>query len=197
MPNWCFTNITIAHDNSEELEEFYNKIEEWTSHDYCDNGFGKNWLGNIVGNSGIGTIDEDKESDLRCRGSLIDVDLTDNQLTIQTETAWVPMLQMWVKLLEKYLPEAELVYSTEELGCEILCTNDPVYIGKYYIDAWDMDDIETDDMVNECDVIEILQELLNAKEDNIEEFLKMFDESEYSEHMQIHKWEYVEVENWD
>ena len=42
MPNWCSTDITINCDNNEKLADFYVKIEEWTSHDYKENGFGHN-----------------------------------------------------------------------------------------------------------------------------------------------------------
>ena len=62
--------MSIYCENEEKLEKFYHLLEEWTSKNYKENGFGLNWLGNIVGNSGIGTIDAGKESDLRCRGRL-------------------------------------------------------------------------------------------------------------------------------
>ena len=100
MPNWTITRITINHDDGNKLKEFEKLINEWTSKNYMENGFGLQWLGNIVGNSGIGTIDKNLETDLRCRGSITWIECEGNQLLIDTETAWVPMLKMWIKLKE-------------------------------------------------------------------------------------------------
>lgn len=197
MPNWCSTDITINCDNNEKLADFYAKIEEWTSHDYKENGFGHNWLGNIVGNSRIGTVDENKETYLRCRGVLSYMDLMYESLVIHTETAWVPMLLMWRKLLDKYLPDAELIYSAEELGCEVLATNDPYYIEKYYIDAWGIENVESNDCATKEEVIKLLQELLDIKEESIDELLKQLSLSEFNDRLYINKWEFSEVDNWD
>lgn len=197
MPNWCTTDITINCEDNDKLAEFYNKIEEWTSRDYKENGFGHNWLGNIVGNSGIGTIDENKITDLRCRGLLTCVDLMYKQLVIHTETAWVPMLLMWRKLLDKYLPDAELVYNSEELGCEILATNNPCYIGKYYINVWDIENVESNYCADEEEVIILLQELLDVKEEHIDKLLTLLNESDFNEGMSINKWDFIEIDNWD
>ena len=197
MPNWCITNITINYEDNEKLKAFHNLIEEWTSHDYKENGFGHDWLGNIVGNSGIGTINEGKDTDLRCRGVLNYIELSDNQLLIQTETAWVPMLQMWVKLLEKYLPEAELIYNSEELGCEILATNDLSYIDKYYIDTWDIENMESDYCASKSETIKFLQELLNTEKNNINELLKLLRGSDFNDKVYICKWDFSEVNSWE
>ena len=199
MPNWCYTTITINHEDENKLKELENKINELTSYNYTDNGFGLKWLGNIVGNSGIGTINENPETDLRCRGSITYIENFGEQIVIDTETAWTPMLRMWVKLLEKYLPDAELIYSAQECGCEIYSTNDPCMVGRYMIDIWDYDEIG---MEPECDatesfVVELLQNMLKTENNNIDELLKMFEESDFTEHMNIHKWDYDEVDIWD
>jgi hypothetical protein len=162
-----------------------------------DNGFGLNWLGNIVGNSGIGTVDENPETDLKCRGNIQYMERTDNQLIIDTETAWVPMLKMWVKLLDKYLPDAELIYSAEESGCCIHNTNDPCLIDKYYIDSWEMEDIESNFEATESEVRKMLQKLLEANESDINKLLKMFRKSEYSENMSINRWDFSDVYSWN
>ena len=45
--------ISQAYD-AKKAEEFYKLLIEWTSKDYCENGFyNHSWLGNIVGNSGL------------------------------------------------------------------------------------------------------------------------------------------------
>ena len=199
MPNWCYTTITINHEDENKLKELENKIDELTSYNYTDNGFGLKWLGNIVGNSGIGTINENSETDLRCRGSITYIENFGEQIIIDTETAWTPMLRMWVKLLEKYLPDAELIYSAQECGCEIYSTNDPDMVGKYIIDIWDYDEIgmESEWDATESSVVEFLQDLLKTENNHIDELLKMFEESDLTEHMTVHKWDYDEVDIWD
>ena len=197
MPNWCFNKITINHESETELEKLSKLIDEWTSKDYMENGFGHNWLGNIVLGSGVGTVDTDKETDLRCRGTITYSEVCGNQLIIDTETAWSPMLQMWVKVIDKYLPDAELIYSSEECGCGLYSTNDPCMKDCYIIDSWDMDDIEPDWEASEETVRKTLQELLDTTETDVEKLLKMFEESEYSDGMSIHKWDFDDINMWE
>lgn len=202
MPNWCYTNITIEHNNQKELEKFEKLLNEWTSHNYIENGFGNDWLGNVVGNSGIGTIDigtidTNKDTDLNCRGSLVECDLDDRYLTITTETAWVPMLKMWSKLIDKYLPGAELTYEAEESGVGLYCTNNQETAKQYIIDSWDMPDIESDWEASEEYIVKILQKLLDEKESDIDKLIDIFEDSDYSDYMSIHKWEYAEISEFD
>jgi hypothetical protein len=56
MPNWCSTDVYI-HAKPEELKMLDKKITEWTSKNYCENGFGHKWLGNVCLGSGIMTED--------------------------------------------------------------------------------------------------------------------------------------------
>ena len=197
MPNWCTTRITINHDDENKLKEFEKLINEWTSKNYMENGFGLQWLGNIVGNSGIGTIDKNLETDLRCRGSITWIECDDYQLLIDTETAWVPMLKMWVKLLEKYLPDAELIYSAEECGMGIYSTNDPCLKDCYIMDCYDMEDIESDWEASEETVRKILQELLKTDETDVEKLIELLNDSEYGDKMIVHKWEYDDISVWE
>ena len=192
MPNWCSTNINIKCNDKVKLKEFYSKLEKWTSQNYCDNGFGLNWLGNVVGNSGIGTINTKTKTDLRCRGSIDYMDLTDDQIVLSTETAWGPMLKMWVKLLDKYLPEAEIIYASEECGCGLYATNDRMQEG-----VWFVDDFEND--IYECmqteELIPYLQNLLNSNESNVDDLLQFAIENDYE--VYAHQYEYVDINEWD
>ena len=133
MPNWCNTNIYINYDDEKALKNLYNKIKSWTSKNYADNGFGHGWLGNVVLGAEIGTVDTNPETDISCRGDIEYIDCTNSQITICTETAWSPMLELWIKVIEKYLPDAELIYDACELGNELYATNDPCLVGKYNI----------------------------------------------------------------
>lgn len=196
MPNWCSTRITINHNDNNELEKLENLIDEWTSKNYTENGFGTKWLGNIVLGSGIGTVDTDINTDIRCRGSLCYMERMDGQLVIDTETAWSPMLKMWTKIIDKYLPDAEFIFTAEECGCGIYDTNDECLIGKYIVDCWDdiegKDEIESNWEADEEYVIDLLNDLFDTKEANVDKLIRMFEDSDYTDNMSIHKWEFVE-----
>lgn len=196
MPNWCYTNITISHENETEVEKLEKFVDKWTSKDHMDNGFGHKWLGNIVLGSGVGTIDTGKETDLRCRGTIIDYYRSGNELVISTETAWTPMLQIWVKVIDKYLPGGELIYSTDEGGFDINDTNDPELVGKYILDYYGEDEsIESDWEADEDTVRVVLQKLLDTTETDVEKLINIAFENDYD--ISIRKWEYTDVSNWD
>lgn len=119
MPNWCSTHIEIVGAN-EEIELLHSKISRW---------FGE------VGNSNLFDIAKKADintNDCRCRGSLEQFDLftsKDNEkhIELDTETAWVPMIKMWRKIIEKYAPSAKIYWIAEESGCDLFQTNDIEY----------------------------------------------------------------------
>lgn len=192
MPNWCSTNITIQHNDVEKVKTLYEKLENWTNRNYMDNDFGHYWLGNIVLGANIGTID-----DLECRGSIEYMNYHDNAIKIDTETAWSPQLEMWKKIIDKYLPGGELSYTAIEPGCGIYCTNDPYMIGKYNVDVWDTDIMDSCYNIDEDDLKEELQELLNTKIDDIDTLIEILEGTNWSENISIHEWEYIEVSEWN
>ena len=196
MPNWCSTNITIHSDKENELKNLYEKIKLWTSKDYMENGFGHTWLGNIVLGAEIGTVDTDVKTDVRCRGNIVYMDYQDGQIVIDTETAWVPMLDIWRKVLEKFLPDAQLFYVADEPGCELHCSNDAYYNNLYYVDAFDFEEDVSQYDASPDYVIKLLQRLLKSKETNIDTLLSLFYESDYADNINIHKWEYDDGSNW-
>lgn len=193
MPNWCYTQITISHDDQKEIDKLYNLIEEWTSKNYKQSDFGNYWLGNIVGNSGIDTWDGDFK--IRCRGRLFDLNKSEKELYIATETAWTPMLRMWLKILEKYSPDAQLIYTAEEPGCCIYVTNNLDLKDKYIIDDWsDCYDYAGDEYSQE-DVIKILQEITgNHEEHRFDYLMNEFSMGDYE--LSINPWEFVKAEEW-
>ncbi len=139
MPNWCFTTIQIQHKDQTVLEKLDSLLDEWTSRNYCENDFGLNWLGNIVGNSGIDNMDKG-DFTLSCRGRIYDRMLCPNELQFHTETAWRPMLEMWVVLCEKYAPGADIIYTAEESGNGIYLTNDPDLVNKFVVEDYEEDE---------------------------------------------------------
>lgn len=134
MPNWCGTSMTIEGPKA-EIENIHMKIKEWTSRNYVENDFGKNWLGNIVVGAGF------SYKLLACRGVILfmDEEITARQdepgiyyFQVQYESAWTDINGTWEIILEKYAPNCEIYYVAEELGNEYFVTNDRDK--KYYDD---------------------------------------------------------------
>lgn len=163
MPNWCYTSIQITRPaSSGGVKPLYDAIEAaMSAESYFKNRFGKNWLGNIAEKLlDINPLD----SDYRCRGTLCEYELSEGEEEIQlfTETAWGPMLKMWLALIDKYVPCAELFYTAQESGCGVYMTNDPTYENRYYIDSWSWD-IESDHEATEDDVRALGKRLTGKK----------------------------------
>lgn len=123
MPNWCYTQYVFI-GSSKELDRLERNISRWTESLSVPNGFGKNRLGNIVAGAGF------SQKEIPCRGILCnmyrksDLEMETPRLHIDTETAWVPMHELWNRLIKKYSPGYRFLYYSEEPGCGIYETND-------------------------------------------------------------------------
>lgn len=165
MANWCLNYIKIKSDDAEGLQALYDVIAESIKSNYMKNDFGLNWLGNVVGNTNIGTIDTGKDTDIACRGWLVSFEISGDELLIQTETAWRPLVAMWLKLVEKYLPGAEIIYSGEETGCCIYFTNDPEYVDHWLIDPISTE-YEYDHAATDIEVANVMKSVLEKRGDS-------------------------------
>lgn len=191
MPNWCLNRINIICKDNEVLTELKNKIEFWTSFNYCENGFGLDWLGNIVGNSGLDN-NENGDFSIRCRGRIIYLEQFNNELNIDTETAWSPHVKMWKLLVDKLYPDKEIdVIFTGEEGSSYT-TNDPELKDNYIIDSW-CNELDSDWKVDKESLIERLQELLGTSEKELKTLTEMLEES--NSEVNISQWEYVDWDN--
>jgi len=198
MPNWCATEINIYSSDRQKLEVLNKLIEEWTSKDFVENGFGHNWLGNVVGFSGIAGWDKEKDDfnkNIRCRGCLSGIYLYGDHLQVYTETAWAPMMQMWELICDKYLPDHEIMFTAEECGCGIYETNDPDVEGTYYLDIWDPpEEVKDEESVYEADedyIIDFCQRFLGTEIDDLDKLLQMVKDSAIG--FAIHKWEHCDI----
>ncbi len=191
MPNWCYTDISISRPAKDGgVKELYDKLLEATARDSSvENDFGKMWLGNIVEK----LLKEDPVSGgYECRGTLCQFDMTEaeDEINLGTETAWGPMLKMWLDIIDKYCPGAEFVYTAEESGNGLYQTNDPDYIGKYYVDSWE-NEVEAEWVASEDYVRSTARKLTGKKCDRrtkIENVVEMVNDLE--KEIYINKWDY-------
>ena len=190
----CNTSITINYQDDSKLKELERIIEDSISKEKNnENDFGPNWLGNVVINLNLGTVNQNLETDLKCRGVITYIEHLESQLLIDTETLWEPMMKMWVKFLDKYLPDAELLFNAVEYSTSLYETNDPYYKDKYAIDAFGSYVKYNTHEADEDQAVKFLQKILNSDKTNIDELLKDIYESDIN--VGIHKWKFVDLKD--
>lgn len=142
MPNWCSTRIEFV-GNVTDIEDLHNKIIEYTEMNSMENGFGEWWLGNVVCGFGYkDRIDIDSDKNIRCRGTVEDIgEVTtyrnETYFTIDTETAWCPMIKMWELIIkEHYDNRIKIYWLAEECGNGLYETNN---INHFINEAYKVD----------------------------------------------------------
>ena len=196
MPNWCHISIVIKHKDKRELKKFYKLMKKWLSKHYCDNDFGHNWCGNLVGNSGVGTVDTGKDTDLSCKSWISSYFLRKGNLFVHMHSAWEPDMLLWVKILEKYLPEATLTYVAEEPLTNLYCTNDPEIQNHYCVAIKGYND-DSGRFATEEETIRFLQKIFETQIANLDMLLNMLNDSDYSDYIIVQKWRHVDITDWN
>ena len=214
MPNWCFTQM-IFHGEKEEIKDFHSKIKEWTSKNYQENGFGVNWLGNVLHGAGLGHRIDSTTDHLSCRGDItylgdVDVFKDSNEATfnLDTDTAWCPMTLMWSEVIKSQnYNSIGFSYSAEEPGYEIYEIYDPYgdFSDKYYIDIFvDGEDINNKklmqihdwrDYTDDEDLRDALQALLETEEQDLAVLIEQAENYKFkSEHsfLYVRKYNFVD-----
>ena len=144
MPNWCMTNYCFT-GNAHHIKKFHDALKEWTSKPGMENGFGDNWLGNILYHAGLGDLIncDDNSKRLRCRGTLYDLDYEygNDYFYLTTETAWCPMPMMFQKVIDHLGYDIVFAYQSEEPNMGYYEIYDPHNIGTYdgediYVDTF-------------------------------------------------------------
>lgn len=183
MPNWCYTNYSIS--NLKGAEAIAEKWRKWLEEGKNDSDFENRWLGSLVKGAGLG--DPLKNEGPYCRGEIYDIDASEDSLTFNTETAWSPMNECIKELINKEAPDADIIYSSVESGCEIYWTNDPDLVCNYYVDDLngEIEFSATADYVWEL----FQKKFPGSDETDLDEIISKLDEVEVI----VHKWEDVEV----
>ena len=165
-------------------------------------GKANNWLGYLLLHIGYSA----DNLPVSCRGSVTYHEISEDgtYLFLVTETDWIPLLQVFLLFIRKYAPKAELIYSAEEPGCDVFCTNDPAheeYMIMLHVDGNDLPEAlrgfdGTDICIYAKDLKEILFQLypeeknLQTKEDKMKELIKRFNK-EHHETAWIYEYQYV------
>ena len=143
MPNWCFSNVEII-GTEDDIDRLEKEFGEALSRDRIKTDFGPSWMGNLLLHIGM-SKDEVISGDTRCRGTVtaFEGDMK-HRIVLDTETAWVPMMQCIDKFVRHYTDDAAIFYCAEEPGCDVFWSNDEEYIGHVYIDYYPDTDFPAD-----------------------------------------------------
>lgn len=218
MPNWCTSSIEICCENSEIAKRFEDKVYELTENPYVGNGFGRFWLGNIVGNGRLADnleefsgIDYISKAPFNCRGCIEDICVSDNNVLIDVTSAWTPSISMWNSFCEKFFPKDEFYiwYSAMEPGCDIHVTNNMEDVGTYYVETWNgvisenMDSAELivllqKNLLNEYKGIRKEMEAEGKSFESLDDLIETFYDGTHpdADDIWISEWEYSDISNW-
>ena len=199
MPNWC-CNCEIIAGPKEEVKKLRDLIEEWTSKNYVENGFGLEWLGNIVIGAGFTIYDDDPVNGFYCRGNLSDAleieegkDGEDWELHFQSLTACGPMPQMWYAIVAKYAPHCKYYYYSEEHGNQLYESNDVehrFFPEEYFVDVMYYEDDKAPEKIKKYfaessyeysteQIVSALQDILETNEENVDKLVDKFYEKDF------------------
>ena len=194
MANWCTTRIDIQNQGN-DLTELYNTIVS-----LLDNGDGteSSNLQDLITRSGVATFRTGAETDINCYGIIDEIEFDKDDpivIMISVATLYVPNLLPWQMLLDKYCPEANMLYLAEEPGCRLFHTNDCCYANKWKVDIYDMpDDFPYQPCMDADDdyVVKLLQYILKSDYTNIDALLALFEcSTEFQGKIYINQWSYV------
>ena len=219
MPNWCYSRIKFTGDYK-AVRKLYNFITE-----QFDIPFEREPM-HFDKNIFLGTFLERAELDsekFRCRGQITDWpgppepcddDSGNCEIVIYTETAWCPMIAMWLAIIEKISPSVQLFYASEECGMGIYQSNDPEYVDNYVVDTWagSQDTIPAEvrgtmfgeeffeDEISEDRLRdELLKVFPNGSDDSTNDLIKRLNDLDFGDDngTSVHKWEYYSASEQD
>lgn len=145
MPNWCMNTITFngPKESIKELRDFISEQRDILNVAEPGQFATNTWLGTFLKRAELSP-----DSPYGYRGQIVawpdDIAKEEkpNSFTIQTETAWSPMVAMWGAIAKKFSDEIEVIYTAEEPGMSVYYTNDPAMRDHYCIDKFDEIDEE-------------------------------------------------------
>lgn len=196
MANYCTTTIKIMHDDMDALNTLKKNIVKWVSSEDWRKDKG---LDLLVQNSGIKSA-----SGFACDGYITAMkEPVDGILEITTDTKWIPMMQLWQAIVDKYLPDAALLYTASEPGFCIFETNDSSYVGKYNVsvigeggeEALQKVGLEECEDVEEKVLVGALQHWCKSAETDVAILMDEFYDTEYGNMIAIDQWEFFDIAN--
>ena len=167
MANWCFTDVSLSgpEDQIKIFDKAYREMRKNTPEDKDV------WLGSMLMYTGL-SEDEVINGDVPCRGVVYFYESTDDQITLNTYTAWEPIVEPIVILRDRIAPDLEIIFTAEEPGNGVFVSNDPAVYNMYLLDYFDEvpKDLDFRDYVSKDELYKALEKAL-GKEGEFEKLL--------------------------
>ena len=189
MANWCTTVFYLSGErkNAEKLQADLQRVLS------IDRGEGSplsfvpdsGWLVYVIEE----LLEGKTRNDYECRGNIVELDEhlteldTDHAaVRLVTQTAWIPMTEIFKDLAMGY--GLKMYYCAEELGCEILETNDEE--GVFFTDRFRVDDGVDSEYYESFDkVSDVVHEITGKKPENLQELQDILEDYNDEEHTLI------------
>lgn len=162
MSNWCVTEFMFYADTEEgkhQLADFAKRLDYAVHNPKSSKelqGFGDFWLGNVLLEfcpdcakfDGDVFICKYKDKDIECRGSISYISQSGDSISgdtldtlyMSTETAWVPMPDMWnVIFLTCNYTDIKYVFQAEEPNDDVFINTD---VEKRFFTTYGMADVD-------------------------------------------------------
>lgn len=172
MPNWCTTTYAFTGE-PDALKRFRIGLQNYTSKNYHENGFGKNWLGNVL--AGYNLYPDEGQDSFMYRGSIAEIDWCNGVLYVTTDTAWNPMTKMWDAILDEHFQDEygdnliDYVFISEEPGMGLYIntdTNRTFFPERFLLEVGDIPehrDYESYRLESEQEVIDLINEIFAVR----------------------------------
>lgn len=215
MSNTCMNELHISSPNKEKICKFKESLLQWMKEGTKD-------LYTIAIKAGIaferilpdgsGRLFPDINTG---RSYITDLDVTDDNFTVYTDSSWSPAIKVWKKLCLKFLgPDFYLDFMSFEPGCDIYVTNLKDYYDMVFLSLFDDTSELTDEEKEkfqtfvgtkdtwtvDCDkgsLAKDLQKLLDSQSESFEELWNLLLDSPYQYLIRINEWEYEDLDEMD
>lgn len=189
MSYGCFTSVEIKMPKKNTAKRLYNLILDWLGDE-------QGAISAIVAKCGVSGLDIPESY----RGTIKYLDYDDELVTFTMDTPWVPVLSIWLKIIDKYAPEAKLYYESWEPINQLCVTNRRDNTDFYYVEYHDGGLGEyscSQARAMQIAVSGILSAIPDYSfegkdDDDIVEFANQIDAG-----VTIKKWRYVPADEWD
>lgn len=197
MANRVDVDIFIYHEDILALKKFYDDLLKWSKSPTDSN---SQWIGHIINNSKIGSTNPQRDDYIFCNATveLILFSPEKKRIEINTVYDWNPNFEVWIKLKEKYIPEAEIKYEawysedcsrvTNVKELTSLYYLDADYEGGYFVEPWNYL------YVPEVIAVSLLKEILKTDCSDIKKLEEMA--AGCDDVYAFGKWEYIEIDEY-